>query len=393
MICPHCKSELPVGLIVCYRCGYPLKTAPQAQQTLQTPQVQQISQINQSAPIYQATQEPSQYQPKQSTSTLQPYRSTQPYQASHKKKNNSMPIIISVIIIVLLLCGAAGGHFLGLYDIPFLPEAHRISNSDTPDDHDMSQVVPAPMPVATPSPTPQPTPTPQSPDEDEDEDDKSTQQEDISELKRPFFGINTFHIDRELAQIYNMAEGAYIDNVHPGSAAEKAGLMSGDIIMAVGSAIVNGNNPLSNAMVDQNAGDTAILSIWRYSGNVLVTITFDEAPEHPTPSTQNHPSSIPPGFYISNKDVETGHQPDYYPKLEILGGNRYRFIENYYEGMAEFEGTYEVTEDYLICHVPTNLINFTNSSVLIFFLNGLDFIFVNDIGISMTQPGDIFSRG
>jgi len=39
-----------------------------------------------------------------------------------KVKNQGLPLIIAAAAIVLLLVGAAGGHFMGFYSLPFLPD-------------------------------------------------------------------------------------------------------------------------------------------------------------------------------------------------------------------------------------------------------------------------------
>ncbi len=54
--------------------------------------------------------------------------------------------------------------------------------------------------------------------------------EKVSEAKSAYLGISGVDVTRELSRTYNMPEGVYIAQVSEGSAAQKAGLVAGDII-------------------------------------------------------------------------------------------------------------------------------------------------------------------
>jgi len=82
MICSHCNNNLPEGLAACYHCGKPLDEP--VQQT-------------------HLTQEPIQ-------------------QGQPGVKTKGLPGIIAAAVVVLLLGCAVGGHFMGLYSLPFIPE-------------------------------------------------------------------------------------------------------------------------------------------------------------------------------------------------------------------------------------------------------------------------------
>ena len=79
------------------------------------------------------------------------------------------------------------------------------------------------------------------------------------------------------AQFYNMPLGAYIYSVDSGSAAEAAGLTSGDIITAVDSYSVSSYSDLQSAVRRYSAGDSAVLSFYRSGEYLTATIVFDEA--------------------------------------------------------------------------------------------------------------------
>ncbi len=78
------------------------------------------------------------------------------------------------------------------------------------------------------------------------------------------------------AQFYNMPLGAYVAEVSPGSAAERAGLQKGDIITALDDQTVESSTDLRNALRQYHAGDSAQLSFYRSGETRSVLLIFDE---------------------------------------------------------------------------------------------------------------------
>ena len=62
-----------------------------------------------------------------------------------------------------------------------------------------------------------------------------------------------------------------------GTAAAKAGLQSGDIIVALGEYEVASFSDLRQALRHFSAGDTATVSVYRNGETIELSITFDEA--------------------------------------------------------------------------------------------------------------------
>ena len=91
MICPHCNNNIPDGLAACYHCGKPLNEPVQQTRLAQEP--------------------------------IRPGQT--------KVKNQGLPVIIAAAAIVLLLGGAVGGHFMGFYSLPFLPDK-AVTGENTP---------------------------------------------------------------------------------------------------------------------------------------------------------------------------------------------------------------------------------------------------------------------
>ena len=79
------------------------------------------------------------------------------------------------------------------------------------------------------------------------------------------------------AQYYNMPLGAYVYSVDSGSAAEKAGLQAGDIIIQIGDTDITGSQELRATLRGYTAGETAEITVYRAGETITVAITFGEA--------------------------------------------------------------------------------------------------------------------
>lgn len=75
--------------------------------------------------------------------------------------------------------------------------------------------------------------------------------------------------------------GAFIAEVLPGSAAEKAGLIGGELITKIGNIEISSSKDLRRALLQFSANDTADITVyhWRENEEVTLDITFDAAPE------------------------------------------------------------------------------------------------------------------
>ncbi len=107
---------------------------------------------------------------------------------------------------------------------------------------------------------------------------------------------NTYEVySKFIQEYYGYPDGACVTNVVKGSAAEKAGIQAGDIIVAVDGRSVSSTNELKLALRHYNPGDTAEITVHRVGralgeGSTLrLTVTFDaqvpEAPAEPQSSS------------------------------------------------------------------------------------------------------------
>ena len=95
---------------------------------------------------------------------------------------------------------------------------------------------------------------------------------------RPLMGITAGTVTRANAEYYgwDVAGGVYVKTISQDSAAEKAGIMVGDIITKLGESEVDSMESLRFTMRKYRAGDTITLMVWRSGEDIELTITFDE---------------------------------------------------------------------------------------------------------------------
>ena len=98
---------------------------------------------------------------------------------------------------------------------------------------------------------------------------------------KAYMGITPQTINAEQAEMYSglMREGVYVSAVEEGSAAEKAGIKEGDIIIKLGEDEVKSVADLNAAKKAYRAGDTASVTVFRGGEEVELSITFDVQPE------------------------------------------------------------------------------------------------------------------
>ena len=101
---------------------------------------------------------------------------------------------------------------------------------------------------------------------------------------KAYMGISADTLPASVNQYYGLPAGAYVTKVEAGSAADKAGLEEGDIITALGDAVIASSDDLVSAKKAFRAGDTTTVTVSRSGGDIVLDITFDE--EIPTETQQ-----------------------------------------------------------------------------------------------------------
>ncbi len=93
---------------------------------------------------------------------------------------------------------------------------------------------------------------------------------------RPQLGITSMDIDESTAMRFNIPEGVYVYSVTEGGAADKAGLQTGDVIVAIQDVAVTTVDELNEVKNEYDAGDTIMLRIYRSGSERSVELTLEE---------------------------------------------------------------------------------------------------------------------
>ena len=94
---------------------------------------------------------------------------------------------------------------------------------------------------------------------------------------KPQLGINYENVTEVDSYRYNIPVGVYVTSVDEDSAAEKAGLRSGDVITAIDGTEVTTGEELSAQKNLHSAGDTVEITFTRNGDSQTVELTLDEA--------------------------------------------------------------------------------------------------------------------
>ena len=95
-------------------------------------------------------------------------------------------------------------------------------------------------------------------------------------VKRPYIGISGRDLNEATAKRYNMVEGIYVVTVDEFSAAEKAGLKVGDVIIEADGKRIKTMNELNEIKNTHSIGDTMKLKIHRDGAEKEITLTLGE---------------------------------------------------------------------------------------------------------------------
>jgi serine protease Do len=97
-------------------------------------------------------------------------------------------------------------------------------------------------------------------------------------VQRGKLGVTIQGMDRDLAQSFGLSEpaGALVANVEPGSAADKAGLKAGDVVLAVDGVKATDSGDLPRLIGEKRPGSPVKLEVWRDGKSRTVTATLDE---------------------------------------------------------------------------------------------------------------------
>ncbi len=105
---------------------------------------------------------------------------------------------------------------------------------------------------------------------------------------KAYLGVVLQDITSYVMQYYGWPQGVYVYSVTDGSAAQKAGIMAGDIITKIGDTDVTSFSQAKSLIRTFKAGDSSTLTIYRNGQTMTVDVTFDEnVPETASASSRS----------------------------------------------------------------------------------------------------------
>lgn len=99
-----------------------------------------------------------------------------------------------------------------------------------------------------------------------------------SKVKRPYIGISGVDLDEKTAKVYNLVVGVYVKSIEDFSAAEKAGLKVGDVIVEADGKNIKTMDELNEIKNSHKIGDELKIKINRNGKTEELTITLGEQP-------------------------------------------------------------------------------------------------------------------
>ena len=97
-------------------------------------------------------------------------------------------------------------------------------------------------------------------------------------VTRPYIGLSGRDLDDQTAKANNLVKGVYVVSVEPFSAAEKAGIKSGDVIVGIDGTSITTMDELNNIKNQHKIGDEITLKINRNGNEMDMKVTLQEQP-------------------------------------------------------------------------------------------------------------------
>lgn len=113
---------------------------------------------------------------------------------------------------------------------------------------------------------------------------------------KPYMGVTGATFSTQMIPNSVVDSGAYLYSVEQGSAAEKAGLLAGDIITRVGDMSIASYDDLATAKKSYRAGDTVTVEYYRANQRHTTSLTFDSTPQNQTTTPTQLPQESQPEY-------------------------------------------------------------------------------------------------
>lgn len=99
-----------------------------------------------------------------------------------------------------------------------------------------------------------------------------------NKVKRPYLGIGGIEVDAATAERNNLVEGIYVKTLENFSAAEKAGIKVGDVIIKADGQDIKTMDELNEIKNAKEIGDEITLTVWRNGDTQDIKVTLQEQP-------------------------------------------------------------------------------------------------------------------
>lgn len=97
----------------------------------------------------------------------------------------------------------------------------------------------------------------------------------VGEGESGYLGISLQEVTAQISQMFNMPAGIFVAEVESGSAAEKAGIIKGDIIVNFDGEKISSYSELANVLQYYAAGDTAEITVMRADNGAYVEYVYE----------------------------------------------------------------------------------------------------------------------
>lgn len=99
-----------------------------------------------------------------------------------------------------------------------------------------------------------------------------------NKVLRPYVGITGIAVDEEMAKQYKIVEGVYVRSVEDFSAAQKAGIKPGDVIVEIDGTKIKNVDDITNIKESHEIGDKLNIKIYREKDYKTLELKLEEEP-------------------------------------------------------------------------------------------------------------------
>jgi S1-C subfamily serine protease len=99
---------------------------------------------------------------------------------------------------------------------------------------------------------------------------------EFGHVRRPYLGVGWVPVDPRVASAYDLPVqfGAYVQEVEPGTPADRAGLEPGDIITAIEGEAIDAENGFVTVLMRFDPGEEVQITVFRDGREIAVTVTL-----------------------------------------------------------------------------------------------------------------------